>query len=415
MSLRALKSFKVKARDAIAVMAILAAAALTFSGCASTATSIAQPTTEHLPGSTTASVQAGLPFDETAIVALYENSIPAVVEITSVIETGPSISLPFGFNIPRQQGQGSGFMIDAQGHILTNNHVVDKASSVKVRFDDGTQIDAKVLGIDRSNDIALLEVDTSKVSRLAYLPLGDSDKVKPGQMAIALGSPFGLQGSITLGIVSGIGRSIPGATERQMTNIIQTDAAINPGNSGGPLLNSKGEVIGINTAIEYNANGVGFAVPINTARALMPDLLKGIEIKPAWLGIEGMAVDSEMAKKLNLAVENGVYVVSVIKDSPAQKAGLIESGRNNQNEPTTGGDVITAVDDKPVTKVEDLITYFNTRRPGDRVNLTVQRGNQKITLTAELGEWPENVSNFTLDQLPDGNQFDFGPFHFRIK
>jgi S1-C subfamily serine protease len=317
--------------------------------------------------------------------------------------------------LPQQKGQGSGFFIDDQGHILTNNHVVEKASTVKVRLSDGKQIEAKVLGTDRNNDVALLQVDVSKIGNLTALSLGDSDKIKPGQIAIALGSPYGLQGSITVGIISGIGRSITGATERQMTNIIQTDAAINPGNSGGPLLNSKGEVIGINTAIEYDANSVGFAVPINTAKILLPQLLKGEKIKSAWLGIEGMPVNEELVKNLNLSAETGVYVVGVIPGSPAEKAGLVESGRNSQNLPTAGGDTIIAVDDKPVTTVQDLLIYFNGKRPGDKIVLSVQRGSQKISVPVDLGEWPEKLSSNPIQQLPDDNTFDFGPFKFRWK
>jgi S1-C subfamily serine protease len=184
--------------------------------------------------------------------------------------------------------------------------VVDKVSTVKVFLSDGTQLEGKVIGTDPNNDIALVQVDAAKVPNLAYLVLADSTKVKPGQMAVALGSPFGLQGSITVGIVSGIGRSIPGSSSRNMTGIIQTDAAINPGNSGGPLLNSRGEVIGINTAIEASANGVGFAVPIDTAKKILPELLKGGSIKTPWLGIEGMPVSKDLVEKLQLKVEKGV-------------------------------------------------------------------------------------------------------------
>ncbi len=316
------------------------------------------------------------------------------------------------------RGQGSGFIIDAEGHILTNNHVVDKVSTVKVFLSDGTQLEGKVIGTDRNNDIALLQVDTAKIPGLAYLVLADSSKVKPGQMAVALGSPFGLQGSITVGIVSGIGRSIPGSSSRNMTGIIQTDAAINPGNSGGPLLNSKGEVIGINTAIEASANGVGFAVPIDTAKKILPELLKGGSIKTPWLGIEGMPASKELVDKLKLKVEKGVYVVGVMAGSPAERAGILEGGRNKQNEPTAGGDIITAIDSTPVTRVEDMLAYFNGKKPGDKVTLSVQRGDEKISLPVELGEWPEQLPGYAVPAPApgeDGNQFDFGPFHFRTK
>jgi putative serine protease PepD len=205
-----------------------------------------------------------------------------------------------------------------------------------------------------------------------------------------------------------------------MTGIIQTDAAINPGNSGGPLLNSRGEVIGINTAIEASANGVGFAVPIDTAKKILPELLKGGSIKTPWLGIEGMPVSKDLIDKLNLKAEKGVYVVGVMAGSPAEKAGLVASGRDKQKEAVAGGDIITAIDSTPVTRVEDILSYFNGKKPGDKVILSVQRGGQQVSVPVELGEWPDKLPghyefNEGDGQDPNQNQFDFGPFHFRIK
>jgi S1-C subfamily serine protease len=405
----------------IAVISLLTVSSL-LAGCTATpAGATAKPVPVIPPSSTTVAVPSAPLFDETATVSMYEQSIPAVVQIESIVEITSKLPSPFNLGTPKRQGLGSGFLIDEQGHILTNNHVVDKAATVKVVLDDGTKLDAKVVGTDKHNDLALLQIDTTKVSAIKYLVLGDSSKVKPGQMSIALGSPFGLQGSITVGIVSGIGRSIPGSSDRTMTNIIQTDAAINPGNSGGPLLNSKGEVIGINTAIESEANGVGFAVPINTAKTLLPELLKGGAVKTAWLGIEGTPVSKELAEKLKLKAEKGVYVVGVLVGSPAEKAGLVKSGRDNLNEPAAGGDIITALDNTPVTKVQDMLTFFNGKHPGDKVMLSVLRGDQQITVPVELGEWPENLNSKTIiipdpnQEQGDGNGFDFGPFHFRIK
>lgn len=401
----------------LAVMAVV----LLISGCGAAA-SIAgtkQPSEIRLP-SPSAAVQVAPLFDESTVISLYEKCIPAVVQVESVASVPMPFATPFGLDIPKMRGQGSGFIIDTEGHILTNNHVVDKVSTVKVFLSDGTQLEGKVIGTDRNNDIALVQVDVAKVPGLAYLVLADSSKVKPGQMAVALGSPFGLQGSITVGIVSGIGRSIPGSSSRNMTGIIQTDAAINPGNSGGPLLNSRGEVIGINTAIEASANGVGFAVPIDTAKKILPELLKGGAIKTPWLGIEGMPVSKDLADRLTLKAEKGVYVVGVMAGSPAEKAGLVESGRNNLNEATTGGDIITAIDGTPVASVEDMLSYFNGKKPGDKVTLSVLRGDQQVSVSAELGEWPEKLPatyefNEGDGQPPEGNQFDFGPFHFRVK
>jgi S1-C subfamily serine protease len=186
------------------------------------------------------------------------------------------------------------------------------------------------------------------------------------------------------------------------------------------LLNSRGEVIGINTAIEASANGVGFAIPISTAKKILPELLKGGSIKTPWLGIEGMPVSKDLVDRLKLKTGKGVYVVGVLAGSAAEKAGLVESGRNNQNEATAGGDIITAVDSTPVARVEDLLSYFNGKKPGDKVTLSVQRGDEKLSVPVELGEWPEKLpgyDKFDLDdgQDPEGNQFDFGPFHFRTK
>jgi len=409
-----LKKIKQKRTVVFSLVAAVMLTAFLLAGCSSTTTSVVQPQTVTLPPAAPANIQAASLYDEGSTVALYERAIPAVVEIESTIEVLTKLN-PFGFNVPNQQGQGSGFIIDNQGHILTNNHVVDKATKVKIRLNDGTQVEARVLGADRNNDVALLQVDASKIGNYPALPLGDSDRLKPGQMAIALGSPYGLQGSITVGIISGVGRSIAGATERQMTNIIQTDAAINPGNSGGPLLNSLGEVIGINTAIEYDANSVGFCIPINTAKALLPRLMSGENIKSAWLGIEGMPLDAEIAGKLNLAVEKGVYVINVIPSGPAEKAGLKGSGRDLQDVPTGGGDIILSVDEKPVSRVQDLLTYFNTKKPGDKVTLAVQRGKEKISVPVELGEWPEKLTTSSVPETPDGSEFDFGPFKFRWK
>jgi serine protease Do len=409
----------------IAVLTLLIVSVL-LAGCGSPRSSAAAQAVQVTPpSSTTVAVPSAPLFDEATTVSMYEQSIPAVVQIESVVEATSKLPTPFNLGTPKQQGLGSGFLIDGQGHILTNNHVVDRASTVKVVLNDGTKLDAKVVGTDKHNDLALLQIDTSSISSIKYLTLGDSNNVKPGQMSVALGSPFGLQGSITVGVVSGIGRSIPGSSDRQMTNIIQTDAAINPGNSGGPLLNSRGEVIGINTAIESDANGVGFAVAINTAKTLLPELLKGGAVKTAWLGIEGTPVSKELADKLKLKAEKGVYVVGVLSGSPAEKAGLVKGGRDNTNEPSAGGDIITALDNTPVAKVQDMLTFFNSKRPGDKVTLSVQRGDQQITVPVELGEWPEDLnSKITInpDLNPNqgqnqdgGNGFDFGPFHFRIK
>ena len=408
---------------AITAVSALLIVGLLLTACAAPPAGAPVNRIQTAPSSSAVTATAAAPlFDETMTTSLYERSIPAVVQIESITEI--TTRLPFNLK-PNQEGLGSGFFIDGEGHILTNNHVVDRASKVKVMLEDGTRLDAKVVGTDKHNDLAVLQIDTSRAGAIKYLTLGDSSTVKPGQMSVALGSPYGLQGSITVGVVSGIGRSIPGSADRTMTNIIQTDAAINPGNSGGPLLNSKGEVIGINTAIESDANGVGFAVPINTAKTMLPELLKGGAVKTAWLGIEGTPVSQELVEKLKLKADKGVYVVGVLAGSPAEKAGMVKGGRDSANEPAGGGDIITAIDGKAVNSVQDMISYFNGKRPGDKITLTVVRGDQQISVPVELGEWPDNLSSkITIN--PDlgqgdsgsgdaGHGFDFGPFHFRIK
>ncbi len=367
---------------------ILAMIMATFAGCSSvTQTSEAQSPNGS---SDTNGVTTSALYDENTVVSLYEQAIPSLVKIEVIEEQTGTIS-PFNTGPFQQRGLGSGFVIDEQGHILTNNHVVEGASSVKVIINNGSEVAAEVVGTDRENDLALLKVDTGALDGIAPLTLGNSDDIKPGQMAIALGSPFGLDGSITVGVVSGTGRSLTGETQHLITNIIQTDAAINPGNSGGPLLNSKGEVIGINTAIEASGTGIGFAIPINTAKSLLPALLEGGEISNAWLGISGTDIDEEFAAMLDLSVSRGVYVIEVTTDSPAEKAGLRGSGTDESGQPTFGGDIIVSVDGQATVKVEDLIAYFNAKKPGDKVSLSVQRGGQVLAIEVTLGEWPEQA------------------------
>ncbi|MBI4286887.1 MAG: trypsin-like peptidase domain-containing protein [Chloroflexi bacterium] len=344
------------------------------------------------------SLAAPVLLSQDTITAIYENASPAVVEIqTSQRGSG------FGGRSFQQQGQGSGFLIDAQGRILTNNHVVDGASTVEVVLQDGNTVEAKVLGKDSTNDLALIGIDPSSVSGIAPLQFADSSAVKPGQIAIALGSPFGLNDSITVGVVSGLNRSLRGG---RMTGMLQTDAAINPGNSGGPLLDANGQVIGINTAIETGgggARGVGFAVASNVARKQLSDLIAGRQATRPFLGISGTALTRSLATELGLSVNRGVYVISVVPDGPADKAGLKGASRSAGGQATPGGDVITAVDGKAVTSVEDLSAYFNaSKMVGDSVSLTVLRGANSLTVTATLAAFPETSTD--VRPLPNPNR-----------
>jgi len=322
-------------------------------------------------------------YSEDAVMAIYNNAAPAVVEI-KVTQQGSGF---FGGG----QGQGTGFVIDNQGHILTNNHVVDGATTVQVVLDGGKTVTAKVLGTDPIDDLAVISVDASALTGITPLQFADSSTVKAGQMAIAIGDPYGLPDTITIGIISGLNRSLGGSS---MTGMIQTDAALNPGNSGGPLLDSQGKVIGINTAIESaaGARGIGFAVPSNVATRVLPSLIAGQKITRPWLGISGMALTQEQATTLGLSVDKGIYVATVVADSPAAKAGLKGAGTDANGALGKDGDVITAADTKPVTSVAELSAYLATKKVGDTVSLSVLRGGQTINVTVTLAAWPDKVT-----------------------
>jgi S1-C subfamily serine protease len=358
----------------LAFVALLITAAL-LAGCSAAGPVTTQPLETAQLTSTPAGNVTSL-FNESAMAALYDRCIPAVVLIITATSDN-------------QGGQGSGFIIDGQGTIATNYHVIDNANKIVVDLHDGQTLDAEIIGTDRESDLALIKVDASKLGRITPLVLGDSDQVRAGQIAIALGSPYQLEGSITAGIISGLGRPLTASSERTIPDMLQTDAAINPGNSGGPLLNSAGQVIGINTAIETQSSGIGFAIPINTLKTLLPELRKGGEVGTPWIGIESLAISQSLVTKLKLDVSKGIYVISVTKGSPAEQAGIKGSGSTPEGIPATGGDIITAVDGKNISSVEDVIIYLNGKRPGDKISLTVLRGSETLTVKVTLGEWPD--------------------------
>jgi S1-C subfamily serine protease len=324
---------------------------------------------------------------------IYEQVRPAVVEITSTV----SARSPFG---QPSEGEGSGIIIDEQGLILTNYHVVADADYLEVRFADGTTVSAQVVGRDPGNDLAVIQADVTD-EELTAAPLGDSDAVQVGDAVLAIGNPFNLEGTLTQGIVSALGRTY--ASEdgtRPIRNLIQTDAAVNPGNSGGPLLNCQGEVIGINTLLENPTGdtvnvGVAFAVSINTAKQFLPDMLAGETVSHPWLGIAGQEITPAVAQDIDLAVDTGVYVTLVAEDSPAERAGLqgafrSEGEASRSSSLRSGGDVIVAADGQTVASVEELAAYLDTqKRPGDTVELQVLRDRQELSLEATLAEWPE--------------------------
>ncbi len=273
-----------------------------------------------------------------------------------------------------QAASGSGFLIDDEGHIITNDHVVEDADQFRVRFgEDGAPIEAELLGADPSVDLALLKVDPDDVEELQPLELGASENLRPGDPAIAIGSPFGLSGTVTSGIVSALGRTIQAPNGFSISGAIQTDAAINPGNSGGPLLDEQGRVIGVNSQIRTdggNANsGVGFAVPVDEIKRSLPALERGEDPKRAFLGVSS-----------GLAPDGGAQVGAVVTDGPAAKAGVRE------------GDVVVEINDQPVRDPDDISAVVNSRRPGDDVRIVVERSGERRTLTVTLGEQPEQAS-----------------------
>jgi len=344
-------------------------------------------------------------FDEDAIASIYDQVSPAVVYITSQQTQSSGFNsiprlLPQFPQLPQQPqpsvGTGSGVIIDDQGHILTNNHVVEGASKLTVTLSTGKRYEAKLLGRDPGNDLAVIKID-APANELTVAKLGDSSKLKAGHLAIAIGNPFGLDGTITVGVISSVGRTYASdSSSRPIRNMIQTDAAINPGNSGGPLLNSSGEVVGITTAIESPVRGsvgIGFAVPINTAKAEKDDLIAGKTISHPWLGISGTPVTDDLAKQLGVPA-GGVYVVQVMPNSPAQDAGLKGAARVRTQDPTQvakGGDVILSVDGQKVNKVEDISSYLDTKKPGDKVTLTILRDGANKDVEVTLGDWPDNT------------------------
>ena len=333
-------------------------------------------------------------YDEQRVTDIYERANPAVVRVETVIDS-PS---RFGFFFPPDSGQGSGFLVDSEGHILTNYHVVHDAAQVDVVLTNGETLEARVAGRSPADDVALLKVSSEDVAGIEPLPLADSSQVETGEMAIAVGSPFGLDNSVSVGVVSGIERSRPGVMRRPITGMIQTDASLNPGNSGGPLLNAEGEVIGINTSVDLasafsivDPKGIGFAVPVNTAKDLMIRFLDNEVVKRPWLGISGQRLSPALAQFLGVDETEGVYVVSVGAGSPADQAGLKGGGIAGIGVHWSGGDVIKAIDGQNVTSIDQIVAYLNRLEPGDSIGLTVSRNGEQLEIVVELGEWPDGA------------------------
>ena len=328
---------------------------------------------------------------------VYRADAPGVVHIetTSRVQA-PSdfFGNPFGTS-QTQRALGSGFVIDKAGHVVTNDHVVQGASTIQVSFSNNERYKAKVIGVDPSTDSAVLQVGV-KGRALKPVPLGNSDSVRVGDQVIAIGNPFGLDRSVTAGIVSAVQRRIEAPNQLSIAHVIQTDAALNHGNSGGPLLNAQGQVIGVNAQIETGGSGqgnvgIGFAIPINTVKDVVAELIKHGKVEHAFLGIEGKTLQPNIARLFHLPVTSGVLVASVRAGSGAAKAGLKAATTQvtvaGESWPA-GGDVIVKVDAQPVPTIEKLIDLIATKKPGDRIDLDVVRGTNRTHLNVKLGRQP---------------------------
>ena len=319
-------------------------------------------------------------------VRIYKQAAPAVANIVT-----RAVQYDFFYDAVPVEGAGSGFLIDTDGHILTNYHVVEGAQSIEVTLGDQSRYKAKYIGADPRNDIALIQIDP-KGRKLATLPLGDSRNLLVGQRVLAIGNPFGFQSTLTTGVVSSLGRTVQTGENTFIDEAIQTDASINRGNSGGPLLNSRGEVIGINSAIYAPSGtnaGIGFAIPINTARRAAEDLISTGRVRHASLGAEGRAVWPELADALHLGVDQGILVERVTPGGPAAQAGVRGGTRSvlaGLQELRIGGDVLVAINGKELTSQMDLNLLLNRARPGDTVTLTIVRDGKRVDIPVKLGE-----------------------------
>jgi len=329
-----------------------------------------------------------LDAEEQNNIDVYKKNIASVVNIKS-----KAVTLDFFYGLVPEEGQGSGFVIDKEGHILTNYHVIADARQVEVSMHNRKTYRATIVGVDRSHDLAVLQI---KAPDLQAMTLGDSTHLQVGQKVYAIGNPFGLAGTLTRGIVSSI-RSVQEPDGMTIDEAIQTDAAINPGNSGGPLLNWHGEVIGINTMIASSVGqsaGIGFAIPINTAKAVLNDLVTLGRVRRPALGVRTIPIDPDLAEQMGLAADYGLLIVQVVAGGAADRAGLHGGSERAYlgNVPIMlGGDLIVAIDGDKLETQQDLDQLMNKHRAGDAVRVTIYRGKKKIDVSVTLGEAREQV------------------------
>jgi S1-C subfamily serine protease len=361
---------------------------------------------EIVSGSGGSAAPAAFKQGPLSINEIYRRAAPGVVQVTSTSVVSLNASDPFGFPIPgfeqqeTQRALGSGFVIDKAGHIVTNYHVVQGARSVEVSFSNRDSMKARIVGTDPSTDIAVLKVDAPS-SALTPLPLASpSNVVRVGDSVVAIGNPFGLERSVSAGIVSALQRQIQAPNAYSIDHVIQTDAAINHGNSGGPLLNARGEVIGVNSQIETGSSdpnggnvGVGFAIPVNTVRDVAAQIIRTGKVEHAFLGIAGQGIDKQVADLFHLPVSRGVLVARVTPGSGAAKAGLrggsaqaVVSGESYQ----LGGDLIVKADGVTIGSLARLRDVIAQKKPGDTLKLEVYRGTKKMTIDVELGRLPSS-------------------------
>jgi S1-C subfamily serine protease len=374
-----------------------------------TLTPVAPAVALDLPPTSTPAPLPPIPQDtdnENEIIsAIYQRVNPAVVNV---------FNLAHSSDMPRTadalpQGEGSGFVWDKDGHIVTNDHVIRDAEKLQVTFTDGTTLDASLVGSDPDSDIAVIKVDPKMVT-LQPVEQGNIDDVKPGQKAIAIGNPFGFAGTMTQGIISAVGRSIPAVTGFSIPESIQTDAAINPGNSGGPLLNERGQVIGVNAQIRSStrsSTGVGFAIPINIVQRVVPSLIKTGQYQHAYMGIRGGNYTRAWSEALNLPPDvRGAYILEVVEGGPAARAGLRAGTKDTKlmldvdasGTPSylqSGGDLIISIDGKPIAKMDDLLIFLERYcSPGQTIQVKVLRSDgQQATVPVRLTERPQQKTS----------------------